>query len=281
MSLIYCPECGHEISQAAIACPGCGRPINAVPPPVDTVVIARPRREGFPPWAIVPLAIAGVGLLFLLFYAISRDDETAESNLNVNVSTRRASSNTMPDTDRPSAAYPTDVSSSGTGVSTVPLQPDVQTVTVPGTQTSVPAGAVKGRVVIDAKVTNRVGTPQPVRNARFYLLDKDLELILSDAELEPIEGQTLANSLGLSVMFPHRYGDFQRDALAAIKRHIKYSGTTDAGGKAQLANIEPNSYYLFGITRTGGGFALWSNPGLDPGRRKRPESEPAAYYRNG
>ena len=31
--------------------------------------------------------------------------------------------------------------------------------------------------------------PQPVKNEKFYLLDKDLEMILSEAGLEPIEGQ--------------------------------------------------------------------------------------------
>ena len=106
----------------------------------------------------------------------------------------------------------------------------------------------------------RPGAPRPARAAKFYLLDKDLEIILSDAALEPIEGQTLANSFGLSMMYPDRYGDFYRQALTAIRRHVKYSGTTDGSGRAQLANIEPDSYYLFGITRAGRGFALWSNP---------------------
>lgn len=257
MSLIYCPECGHEISNAAIACPNCGRPINAVPPPEAVIVTPRPRREGFPPWAIIPIGLAGLAFIFFLIYAMSGREETADSNLNVNVSTRRTAARTS-DNDRPSTSQTTTVPSSSTTVTTAPAE--TQTVTVPGTQTAVPAGTTKGRVVIDARVATRSGTPQAVRNEKFYLLDKDLESILNDADLEPIEGQSLANSFGLSVLYPDRYGDFQRDALAAIRRHIKYAGTTDGSGKAQLANIEPNSYYLFGITRTGGGFALWSDP---------------------
>ena len=92
MSLIYCPECGHEISQAAIACPSCGRPINAAPVAIDPVVVAQePRiREGFPPWAFVPLGILGVVVLFLIFWAMSRNNETADDAYNVNVSTQRA-----------------------------------------------------------------------------------------------------------------------------------------------------------------------------------------------
>ena len=85
-------------------------------------------------------------------------------------------------------------------------------------------------------------------------------MILADARLEPIEGQTLTNSFGLSVVYPDRFADFHRDALRAIKDHIKYAGTTDADGKAKLGDIEPNSYYLFGVTKSGRGFAIWSSP---------------------
>ena len=66
--------------------------------------------------------------------------------------------------------------------------------------------------MIDAKVANKTGAPTAVRNERFYLLDKDLDSILIDADLDPIEGQTLANSFGLSVVFPDRYGEFNRKA---------------------------------------------------------------------
>lgn len=260
MSLIYCPECGHEISQAAIACPSCGRPINAAPPPPieRPVIVTRPREEGgFPPWAFIPLGILGVSLLFLLFYVMSRNDESANSNLNVNISTQRASNRSV-NSGRTESSQTTTIPPDTTTVTAPPA--DSQTVNVPGSQTSIPADATKGRVVIDAKVAGKTGSPQAVKNEKFYLLDKDLDSILSDANLEPIEGQSLANSFGLSVVYPDRYGEFNRDALAAIKTHIKYSGTTDGTGKAQFGGIEPDSYYLFGITKTGRGFALWSNP---------------------
>jgi len=115
-------------------------------------------------------------------------------------------------------------------------------------------------VTIDAKIAGKTGQPLPVKNEKFYLLDKDLEMILSEAGLEPIEGQTLTNSLGLSVLFPDRYNEFNRDALRSIKGHIKYAGTTDGAGKAELGGIEPNSYYLFGVTKSGRGFVIWSQP---------------------
>lgn len=256
MSLIYCPECGHEISQAAIACPSCGRPINAPAQTIERpVVVTRPRDDGgFPPWAFVPIGILGIAALFLLFYAMSRNDESANTNLNVNVSTTRARTG---DTGGTTNSQTINVPSDSTTVTLPPTSS--QTVTVPGSQTSIPADT-KGKVVIDAKVANRTGAPTAVRNEKFYLLDKDLDSILNDADLDPIEGQTLANSFGLSVVYPDRYGDFNRKALAAIKDHIKYSGMTDGSGKAQLGGIEPDSYYLFGITKTGKGFALWKQP---------------------
>ena len=35
MALIYCPDCGHQVSNAAAACVGCGYPITVYRPPVD------------------------------------------------------------------------------------------------------------------------------------------------------------------------------------------------------------------------------------------------------
>jgi hypothetical protein len=253
MSLIYCPECGHEISAAAVACPNCGRPLSARPVVAATPVVAPVRRsDGVPNWIFIPLGIIGVLLVVVFFVMMSRNSEDANSNLSVNVSRRPTSSTS--NVDRTSS---TDIPSSTV---TVPPGADTQTVTVPGAQTDVSAQPSKGSVIIDAKIAGRTGTAQPVKNEKFYLLDKDLESILSEANLEPIEGQSLMNSLGLSVLYPDRFSEFNRDALRAIRTHIKYAGTTDAAGKAELGGIEPNSYYLFGVTRSGRGFAIWSSP---------------------
>ena len=252
MSMIYCPECGHEISNAAVACPNCGRPLSAARPVVERTAVVPPveRRDGVPNWIFIPLGVIGAALLIVFFVVMSRNSEDANSNLAVNVSTRRAAQ----DVDR------TDTSSIPT-TSVPSTTTETQTVTVPGAQTDVTAAAPsKGSVVIDAKVASRTGSPQPVRNEKFYLLDKDLESILSEAGLEPIEGQTLMNSLGLSVLYPDRFDNFNRDALRAIRSHIKYAGTTDSSGKAQLGGIEPDNYYLFAVTKSGRGFAIWSSP---------------------
>lgn len=259
MSLIYCPECGHEISTAAVACPSCGRPLSAPTARVPRVIVERePKADSVPPWVIAPVVILGVLVLFGLIYLLTASDNS-NSNLSVNVNasrpeTARSSersnsatsdvssippSTTMPVTNTPGAGYPTSSQS------------------VPGTSGSVPTS---GTVLIDAKVATRSGSTQAVRNTRFYLLDKDIEAILSDADLEPIEGQSLTNSLALATADRERYGTFYREAMSALNDHIKYAGNTDTAGKAQLGSVKPDRYYLFGVVRTGEGFAMWNSP---------------------
>lgn len=267
MSLTICPDCGHEVSVTATACPNCGHPF-ANPVIQRKVVVADvPREKGIPAWVFAVLGILGVLVLFILFVSLrSNDDETANRSLNVNLASQRDSASNTRDTARTTTESQT--------VTTIPPTSGAQTVTVPSTSapstltvpqsssattvTTVPAD--KGTVVIDAKIATRTGSPQAVRNEKFYLLDKDLESILSEADVEPISGQSLTNSLGLAVMYPSRYSEFSSRALSAINKHIKYRTETDAGGKGQMKNIEPDSYYLFGVTKSGKGFAVWSSP---------------------
>ena len=261
MSLIYCPECGHEISNSAVACPNCGRPINAEPVVERKVVVARtPRTSGIPTWAIATVGIMGVMLLFLLFMMWSRSgpEDEANTRVRVNMNAQRQSTANR-DTAVTSEPYTTTVPGQS-GAVTVPSTTMPSETSIGGSQVSLPAQPTKGTAVIQAKIVTRNNSQQPVRGQRFYLLDKDVETILSDARIEPIEGNTLTASLGLAAAMPDRYGDFQRRAMQALKGHIKYAGTTDSNGKAQLGGIDPNSYYLFGVVKSGNGFAIWSSP---------------------
>ncbi len=247
MSLLNCPECGHEVSSTAVACPNCARPLHA-PPVVERKIVVMdnsPKSEGFPAWGFVPIGVMALIVLAVVFFVFSRNsDESANQRINVSVD---SNAQRQTATSRPVA--PSEPATASTAPSTQ---------TIPGSQTSV-AQPTKGKVTIDAKLITRNGAPQAVRNEKFYLLDQDLETVLSAARLEPIEGQTLANSMGLSLLFPDRYGDFNRNALRAIQPHIKYTGRTDGSGKAQLTGIDPNSYYLFGMTKAGKGFAVWNS----------------------
>lgn len=252
MSLIYCPECGHEISNSAVACPNCGRPINARPVVERKVVVApTPVREtdGFPTWAFIPIASLGLILLAFVFFMLRGPDDASNANIRVTANTR---SNEISQIPARTEVMPEDVRTS----------PDiVHTTTVPGTTSSAPSAPPdKGSVAITASIATPTGTSQAAKSVRFYLLDQDLETILSDARIDPIEGNTLSGSLGLAMVYPDRFGDFQRKAMRAIASHTKYSGTTDARGLANIVSVEPKDYYLFSITRMGHGFAMWDSP---------------------
>jgi hypothetical protein len=210
-----------------------------------------PEKEGFPTWAFVPIGILAVVALFTLFYVFSRSNDNANDRVNVNLSAKRQPEGPRETTRTDSQTVTVPPSTTTT---------DSQTVNVPGSQATVTSPPDKGTAIVDAKIATRSGAAQPVKNEKFYLLDEDLESILSGAGLDPIEGQSsLLTSFGLSVMNPGRYGDFNRGAMDAIRRHIRYSTTTDGSGKGQVQNIEPNSYYLFGVTKTKEGFAIWSS----------------------
>lgn len=262
MALMNCPECGHEVSDEAVACPNCGRPLQITTPVVPPrPVIIEDTSDDFPKWIFIPIVLIGALLVFAVF-AMTRQSEEDARTTNVNVAlpqrtttTRETTTRTVPQSEveiAPSSSTVTVPSTTSTTTSTtVPPVTKTEVVNVPPT---------RGMVEINAKISTRNGSVQTVKNEKFYLLDKELEDILNEADLEPIEGQTLTNSLGLAVMFPERYSDFRRDALNAIQKHIKYNATTDAGGKASMKDIKPDEYYLFGITKSGKGFAVWSSP---------------------
>ena len=281
MALINCPECNHQVSTDAVACPNCGRPLAAPTPTIQrkVVVADTTRDDGFPKWLLVPIVLLGVIVVFLLIALMRSEDDTADSrNINVNVAQRRTTADARDNSDRTtsSSSAPNDISvpSSTTTVNTpsvsvpqtVPPSSQTEIATVPNDP---------GTVTIDARIADRTGAIQSVRNEKFYLLDKDLETILSDADLEPIEGNSLSNSFGLAVMYPERYGAFRRDALAAIQKHIKYSVTTDAAGKAAMKDVKPDSYYLFGVTKTRSGFAIWDSPVTIAGGENKLNLSPA------
>ncbi|MEO7659712.1 MAG: zinc ribbon domain-containing protein [Pyrinomonadaceae bacterium] len=260
MSLIQCPECLAEISASAIACPHCGRPTHAPPLAEREVVVTPPmslRENRFPPWAFVPIGLGGIILLIVIF-ALFRSGEE-DSNVNVNVRAARRTTS-VPSTETRTVTVPTSSDPQTVYVPEQPASVPGQTTTIPSTTTSAPVPPPdKGTVMINARIAPPTGSPQSARNTKFYLLDKDLEAILSEARVDPIEGNGLAASLGLAAVFPDRYRDFQRAAMRAISEHVKYSGTTDGTGNANLSGVAPKEYYLFGITRVGRGFALWSS----------------------
>lgn len=259
MSLSICPDCGHEVSTVAVACPNCGRPF-ADPTIERNVVITEtmPDREEFPKWVFIPLAVLGALLLVVLFvWMRNNNNDTANSNINVNVTTRKTPVQTRETNVRTEPPNQITVPPSDTTtVTTPPPSQSSSTTTIPSENVPVD----KGLVTLEAKVMTRTGGIQSVKNEKFYLLKKDLESILSEADIEDEGGQGLKNSFGLSVLYPDRYRETNTKALNEIKKNIVYSTMTDAGGKAQIKDVKPDSYYLFGITKTAKGFAIWDSP---------------------
>src|SRR5215204_3260387 len=92
MSLTNCPECGHEISNEAVACPNCGRPLSAPTPVIHrkVVVAEKPVDEGFPKWVIAPIIILALVVIFLLIAITRNNEETANRHtVNVNLDSHR------------------------------------------------------------------------------------------------------------------------------------------------------------------------------------------------
>ena len=262
MSLIICPECTHEVSTTAAACPNCGH--SFAPPIVKTRTIIQevPReREGFPPWAFIPLGVLGLGLVFLLFYFLKSDD-TAGSNINVNVAsrkpveTRETTVRTNPQPNEvvvPPSSQPQQIIVPPSAPSSAPPPSSSET-----TITTVDPN--KSSVSLEAKIATKSGNIQSVRNEKFYLLDEDLANILSDANLSDETGQSTTTAFGMSIVFPSKFSDTRKKALDAINKHVKYDVTTDSSGKAEMKSVKPGSYYLFAITKSGNGYAVWSSP---------------------
>ena len=187
MSLIYCHECNHEVSTAADACPNCG--LRMRPPVVEkrVLVTEAARENSFPPWAIAAVVFTGIAVLILGFLLFRSTNEQANANINVNVAQRRGT-NTEPVRDTRTTTVP----STSTEIPVTSSGP-TQTTTVPGTATSVPNAPPpdKGLVKINARIAPRQGDPRAASGTKFYLLDKDVEQILSEARVKPSEGHSL------------------------------------------------------------------------------------------
>lgn len=283
MSLITCPDCGNHVSAVAVACPQCGRPMAPTIvepiPPREVIVQEIPTEEkGFPPWGIALIVLLGAGLIFALFLALrGGDDDAVNRNINVRVADRdsdaarsnrstSSSSRAADSSDAGSAPRASDMTVPPSQDTTVVTPPPASTSSSMPTRTETATGDTvavnKSILTIEAKIRPTSGgtTAQPVQKETFYLLDKDLESILSDADIEDTEGNGLVNAFGMSVVYPSRYPEINRKALAAINKHVVAKTLTDAQGKAKFPDVKPDSYYLFGITKTREGFSVWNTP---------------------
>jgi len=297
---MICPDCGNECSTEATACPQCARPfvepatvvrqpvVPVVAPVVAPVeprkVVVRdvPREKSFPNWMFAPIAIVLVVLVFAILYMMrdTREDE-AQNNANLRVretaaANSRTTTSTVPQTVNPAQSaggstvtVPSSQSSvpSSSTTTTAPnnLPPSGSSTvsTVPGSTTTDTIPRDKGDLKVKATIISTRGS-QPVKAEKFYLLDKDLESILSKAGIA-MEAGDYASTLGAAIADPNRK-DLLQKCLAAIKPHIIASTQTDSTGAAQFKGVKPNSYYLFGVHKIGNSASVWNTSiSIQPG----------------
>lgn len=295
MALVICPECRNEVSDQAVACPNCGRPFEAptvvvAPPPVvearkPVIVAEAPRHNSFPNWIFIPIIVI-LAVVALFMFLMMRDDSANENDNRTQVNVRLRESETATQTRTvsnvgaqtgttstttetvtgsvPSTVGTTTTQISNSTVSTAPQTAYPTTGTTSNLNINNPP-ADKGNLEIKATVVGKTGSSQPVKQERFYLLDKSLDEILSRANIEPEEGD-LASTCAAAVIDPARRATRDK-CLAAINPHIVYRLTTDASGKGSFKNVKPDNYYVFGVTKVGAdSYALWNttvtvNPG--------------------
>ncbi|HEX8399862.1 MAG TPA: zinc ribbon domain-containing protein [Pyrinomonadaceae bacterium] len=286
MALVICPECRNEVSDQAVACPKCGRPFEAptivVPPPVaprePIIVTETPRNKSFPNWIFIPIIVI-LAVVALFMFLMMREDSANENDNRTQVNVRLRESETASRTRTVTNAGAQTGTTETTTTTTAPVTqipdstvssapqtayPSTGTTTTSNTTTNVVQPST-GNLEIKATVAGRTGSTQPVRQEKFYLLNKSLDEILSRANIEPEEGD-LASTCAAAVIDPARRETRQK-CLAAINPHIVYRVTTDAGGKGTFKDVKPDSYYVFGVTKVGtDSYAIWNttvtvNPG--------------------
>ena len=135
-----------------------------------------------------------------------------------------------------------------------------------------------GTLEVEAAIIYSMGGTQAVANDTFYILDKSAEEIINASghkpqpkdfqRLEPSHRKTevppeVLNSLywlQIVLKYPEYFGDVVPKSLAEIKKQSVKSTNTDLQGKARFEGLEYKRYYIFGMTKTRGGFCVWDLP---------------------
>lgn len=145
-------------------------------------------------------------------------------------------------------------------------------------------------LAIEAAVIYNFGGAQPLARTEIVLLDQSLPQVLRDAGLhggdldieharasknrfpnmpdfsrystrKPDTDAQLLEDLANALHFPTLGdGQFISKATEAIKAHTAASGTTDFAGKLELRDLKPRQYFVYAVTQTRRGHALWNIP---------------------
>jgi hypothetical protein len=127
---------------------------------------------------------------------------------------------------------------------------------------------------IEAGLIYKSGDVKPVARTTFYLLDKGLGEILSEAGLKASDSTRLnlppdmaSNSpenlcfmwkLAASSTYDEKSKSFMQRAEEAMKPHLIQTVMTDFSGKAQFAPVTPGTYFVVGHYKPDRDSAAWS-----------------------
>ena len=123
------------------------------------------------------------------------------------------------------------------------------------------ANVSTGSLAIQAGIVYRYGAPQPVARTEFVILDDDPEAIITGAGIQGKKTWAMPRmSLMQSFLFMHQGGNWYdgERALASLKPHVIAGGTTDFNGNLVLTELPAKRLYIFGMTQTRGGWAIWN-----------------------
>jgi hypothetical protein len=153
----------------------------------------------------------------------------------------------------------------GAGVSSEVIQAMIECEapkSAPETPTPTPSSQVTtASLAIQAGIVYKIGAPQAVARTAFLILDDDPIKIVTNAGIQG-KKPWAAPRMGIleSLLFMNMGGQWNDGAaaLAALKRHVVASGTTDFNGTLLFTGLPANKrIYIFGIAQTRGGWAVW------------------------
>lgn len=110
-------------------------------------------------------------------------------------------------------------------------------------------------IPIKVAIIYSVGGAQAVARENFYLLKKDALQIWKDAGIIKDE-KKFGFEYQLARLNTKEGNSSRFDE--AIKPHIVNTTTTDFEGNAVFENVPEGEYYIYGVTGTRGGIAIWS-----------------------
>jgi hypothetical protein len=101
---------------------------------------------------------------------------------------------------------------------------------------------------------------QPVARSTFYLLDKSVTDIMTEAGLQPDAGLNLTETLGMAYFGRRRTvrAEYLAKVIDAIKPHTKAETTTDFNGAGQFPPVPFGNYVVFAVAEVGRNTVVWN-----------------------